>query len=39
MSAPGLSELRRAEEQATLEVEKARKDRVARLKQAKIEAE
>ncbi|KAH9258195.1 hypothetical protein BASA81_003779 [Batrachochytrium salamandrivorans] len=32
-------ELRRAEEQATADVEKARKDKSARLKQAKNEAE
>ena len=35
----GMQELRRAEEQATAEVEKARRDRVSRLKQAKAEAE
>jgi hypothetical protein len=39
MSAQGLAELRRAEEEAKKQVEAARQDRVARLKQAKAEAE
>ena len=39
MSAQGLAELRRAEEEAKKQVEAARQDRIARLKQAKAEAE